>query len=153
MHCPATCTAEPLQVKSTVRAAIFDEPWKTAAGLKAGRTAEFFYYIVEYNKGHCTFKATEPFHIPASSEIFTDGSCRAQNTPDAMAAGAATYLVEGSPETGTYKAAAWAVPAELPQSSFTGEAMGLMVALKCLSIEERNQPGTHRSPSSRTPQQ
>jgi hypothetical protein len=39
MQCPATCTGEPLPIKGSARAAVFQEPWKTATGLKSNRTS------------------------------------------------------------------------------------------------------------------
>ena len=46
-----------------------------------------------------------------------------------MASGAATYLLQGTHELGLHRAIAWTVPADLPQSSFTGEYIGLRLVL------------------------
>ncbi len=46
-----------------------------------------------------------------------------------MASGAACHLFNGIHELGIYRAVAWTVPADLPQSSFTGEYIGLRLVL------------------------
>jgi hypothetical protein len=67
LQCPATCTDKPLPIKGSVRAAVFQEPWKTSTGLKSERTPDFFFYEVKYRNGHCSIKSAEPFHIPSSA--------------------------------------------------------------------------------------
>jgi ribonuclease HI len=100
-----------------------------ALPLKSPRVSTFWYYEIHYFKGKCTFHSVAPFHMPCDAEFFTDGSCRGSPTSRVMASGAAAYLHSGEQNNGIYRAVTWAVPEDLPQSSFTGEFLGLRLLL------------------------
>jgi hypothetical protein len=70
----------------------------------------------------------EPFVVPSLCEVFTDWSHKAGKSAAGIAAGAAAYLIEGTPANGTYRAVGLPVDSHLPQSSYTGEAIGLLLA-------------------------
>ncbi len=105
--------------------------WRPAEApqLRTPRTNSFEYYEINYNHGALSIRTIDSFRLPDDVEMYTDGSCQGSPASNTMASGAAVHLHEGTHESGTYRAIAWTVPADLPQSSFPGEYIGLMLVL------------------------
>ena len=96
---------------------------------KAPRHEDPIYTQVDYWEGGCSYTTIPPFAFEPSKKIFTDGSCRSPSGPHAFAAGAAVQLERGTHKHGRYRSVSRLVPEHLEQSSFTGEWMGLMLAV------------------------
>jgi ribonuclease HI len=107
---------------------------------KAPRHDHPIYSEVEYWEGGFSHFISEPFHFEQGKEIFTDGSCRNPSGTYPFAAGAAVQLIRGTHKHGRYRTVSRLVPKDLEQSSFTGEWIGMMLAV------------THAEPSSGDPQ-
>ena len=97
--------------------------------VKAPRHDEPIYTQVDYWEGGCSHSAIPPFAFQQGKDLFTDGSCRNPSGPHAFSAGAAVQLESGSYLRGRYRAVSRLVPDHLEQSSFTGEWMGMMLAV------------------------
>jgi hypothetical protein len=91
-----------------------------------------------------SIRTVAPFVMPIDHELYTDGSCQGSPASNAMASGAAVYLFEGTHEVGIYRAMAWTVPADMPQSSFTGEYIGLRLVLTGFEITPLDAHHQHR---------
>jgi ribonuclease HI len=80
----------------------------------------------------------DPLDFATGNPIYTDGSCKNPFTPNALSAGAAVTLVEGTPRHGTYHAVGLITSSSLQHNSFFGEVTGLVAALE-LTRSERAQ--------------
>jgi hypothetical protein len=88
------------------------------------------YFRIRIWRKSVTFdRVFDPLNFTGGNPIYTDGSCRHPNTANALSAGAAVTLAEGTPEHGTYHAVGLAT-SNLQHISFFGEVTGLVAALE-----------------------
>jgi hypothetical protein len=88
-----------------------------------------FFYLVHTTGSHVRFEDRELFEADDPiTDWYTDGSCIANDTASATAAGAAVTLIRGQPYCGTYAAVGALVPPTAPQTSFFGEYVGIQLA-------------------------
>jgi ribonuclease HI len=79
----------------------------------------------------------DPLNFDTGHPIYTDGSCKHPYSANALSAGAAVTLAEGTPHHGTYHAVGL-ITANLKYTSFFGEVAGLIAALELSDPMRRN---------------
>ena len=105
--------------------------------LRFKEVEEATYHNIEYANGNFSTKECNAFVFDGIGEaehieMFTDGSCQAHGTIDAIASGAGIQITEMAEDMLSFKArtASWLAPRHLHATSFIGEYIGAYISLR-----------------------